>query len=261
MGLFYKALSLGVLEITPEAQKLDDKAIHFFSVLGIPAACVLHGYVGFIFGAIKANPWWSTSLMPIIFLMSAIVSGLAMLTILYIIISKLRGVETSFECLKGMMKFLGIFLVIAVALEELAMLNMAYESDHSWNIINTMLHEKLRFSYVYIQNWIGAGGALFLLALLNFVNFKPGAQKALAFVASALVLAQVLAMRWNVVIGGQAFSKSFRGYLPLHIEWLGREGILAAILVMTMPFVLLAVLSKIFPIWEVGEPHADEHRS
>ncbi len=47
------------------------------TVVGIPSAFLLHGYVGFIFGSIKANPWWSTPLMPIVFLFSAIVSGIA----------------------------------------------------------------------------------------------------------------------------------------------------------------------------------------
>ena len=47
------------------------------TIIGIPSAFLLHGYVGFIFGSIKANPWWSTPLMPIVFLFSAIVSGIA----------------------------------------------------------------------------------------------------------------------------------------------------------------------------------------
>ena len=47
----------------------------FLTVIGIPSAFLLHGYVGFIFGSVKANPWWSTPLMPIVFLFSAIVSG------------------------------------------------------------------------------------------------------------------------------------------------------------------------------------------
>ena len=39
------------------------------TIIGVSlAAFLLHGYVGFIFsGSIKANPWWSTPLMPIVF--------------------------------------------------------------------------------------------------------------------------------------------------------------------------------------------------
>ena len=54
--LFYSVLALGVREITEEARRIDHKIITALAAIGIPAACVLHGYVGFIFGAIKANP-------------------------------------------------------------------------------------------------------------------------------------------------------------------------------------------------------------
>jgi len=79
----YKALALGIYQIPEDAQKLDHKVMTVLAAIGIPTACLLHGYVGFIFGAIKANPWWSTSLMPVIFLLSAMVSGIALLVILY----------------------------------------------------------------------------------------------------------------------------------------------------------------------------------
>ena len=49
----------------------------FLAAIGVPAACLLHGYVGFLFGAIKANPWWASPLMPVIFLFIAFVSGVA----------------------------------------------------------------------------------------------------------------------------------------------------------------------------------------
>ena len=55
------------------------------TVIGIPSAFMLHGYVGFIFGSVKANPWWSTPLMPIVFLFSAMVSGIALVMLLYML--------------------------------------------------------------------------------------------------------------------------------------------------------------------------------
>ena len=54
------------------------KAVKIITIIGIPSAFLLHGYVGFIFGSVKANPWWSSVLMPIVFLFSAIVSGIAL---------------------------------------------------------------------------------------------------------------------------------------------------------------------------------------
>ncbi|MEE8420150.1 MAG: NrfD/PsrC family molybdoenzyme membrane anchor subunit, partial [Dehalococcoidales bacterium] len=82
----YAVLALGVYQISEEARTLDEKLVKILAFIGIPTAFFLHGYVGFIFGAVKANPWWSTPLMPVIFLMSAIVSGVALLIVLYVLV-------------------------------------------------------------------------------------------------------------------------------------------------------------------------------
>ena len=86
---FYKLLSLYTYDTSGEAIAIDHRAITILAGIGLPMACMLHGYVGFIFGAIKANPWWSTPLMPVIFLLSAAVSGIALLMVLYQARSKL----------------------------------------------------------------------------------------------------------------------------------------------------------------------------
>ena len=57
-------------------------------------------------------------------------------------------------------------------------------------------------------------------------------------------------MRWNVVIGGQLFSKSFLGYTTYKMEWATREGALPAVLLLILPFVILAVLIRLLPPWE-----------
>ena len=92
---FYAALALGTYDTSPEALEIDHRAVKVLSAIGLPAACMLHGYVGFIFGGIKANPWWSTPLMPVIFLLSAAVSGIALLVMLHQVTARLwrRPVE------------------------------------------------------------------------------------------------------------------------------------------------------------------------
>jgi len=71
----------------------------------------------------------------------------------------------------------------------------------------------------------------------------------LAPLVSVMLMLQVMFMRWNVVIGGQLMSKSHRGYTVFHPEWIDREGILAVLVVMSLPIILLFILSKIFPFW------------
>ncbi|MEK7287630.1 MAG: NrfD/PsrC family molybdoenzyme membrane anchor subunit, partial [Elusimicrobiota bacterium] len=97
--LIYKALTLGVTNISPRSLELDEKIGKTITVIGVPSAILLHGYVGFIFGSVKANPWWSTPLMPVIFLFSAMASGIAAVMLIYMFTSWARGREIDMPCL------------------------------------------------------------------------------------------------------------------------------------------------------------------
>jgi hypothetical protein len=55
------------------------------------------------------------------------------------------------------------------------------------------------------------------------------------------------------VIGGQLFSKSFLGYTTYKLALTTREGLLAAILLMILPFFILWALVKLLPPWEKAE--------
>ncbi len=82
---FYRVLTLGSENISPAALRIDDRVGWIITLIGIPSAFLLHGYVGFIFGSVKANPWWSTPLMPVVFLFSAMVSGIAAVLLVYMV--------------------------------------------------------------------------------------------------------------------------------------------------------------------------------
>src|ERR1019366_2326106 len=72
--LIYRIMTLGSSNISKGALEVDERVGYVITFIGIPSAFLLHGYVGFIFGSIKANPWWSSPLMPVVFIFSAMVS-------------------------------------------------------------------------------------------------------------------------------------------------------------------------------------------
>ena len=82
----YGALTIGAHDVGDEALRVDHKAAKILAAVGIPVACFLHGYAGFIFGSVKANALWMSPLMPVIFIMSAVVSGIALCMLTYIVI-------------------------------------------------------------------------------------------------------------------------------------------------------------------------------
>src|ERR1017187_3086986 len=72
----YRIMTLGSSDISERALHVDERVGWLVTLVGIPSAFLLHGYVGFIFGSVKANPWWSSPLMPVVFIFSAMVSGI-----------------------------------------------------------------------------------------------------------------------------------------------------------------------------------------
>jgi Ni/Fe-hydrogenase subunit HybB-like protein len=254
---FYKALALYTYDTSPEALEIDHRAIGLLAGIGLPMACMLHGYVGFIFGAIKANPWWSTPLMPVIFLLSAAVSGIALLIVLFQVISRVKGRRPEQDCVAALSRWLWFFLILTLTLELLEIVVMAYERSESWLIISELLSTRLQFSYITMQMIIGGLIPLILLGIVVLMNryLHERVRNTLSTVAAVLCLLQVFSMRWNIVIGGQLMSKSLRGlrstYEP---EIFGREGVLMAIGLVIVPFVILWVFDRVVGIEAEGGP-------
>ena len=258
----FSILALGVYDVSPESQAIDKRITRILAALGIPMACLLHGYVGFLFGALKANPWWSTPLMPVIFLFSAMVSGIALLVVLYQIAMKLKGIAIDREAIAAMSRWLWLFLIMSLTMELLEIMMLAYESAEEWEVIGHLLTHQLSFSFISLQM---VGGGLIPLILLGIVvlmdrYMDDRIRNTLSMVSSLLLLLQVLSMRWNVVIGGQMFSKSMRGFRETYVPGMfEKEGILAAALILFIPFVLLVVFERVLPTFrhlEQGDDHA-----
>jgi Ni/Fe-hydrogenase subunit HybB-like protein len=251
----YRALTLGSRNVGPRALAIDDRVGYFVTVVGIPSAFLLHGYVGFIFGSVKANPWWSTPLMPIVFLFSAIVSGIAAVLLIYLAYCLWRGIEIDMPCLDTMAKYLFYAFLVDFSLEMLDLVHRIYEADESFHSLDFMVKTRLYNSQILGQIVFGTLVPLGLLALTQLVRLSVRARKGLYAVSALLTLVGIFAMRWNVVIGGQLFSKSFLGYTTYKMGFATREGLLPAILVMILPFLILAVLVRLFPpMLAHGEP-------
>lgn len=256
--LLYRILTLGVNDVSEKAVAFDRRLAKIITVVGIPSAFLLHGYVGFIFGSIKANPWWGTVLMPIIFIFSAMVSGIALVLFLYVIISKIRKVPLDMQCLESIGKFLFYTLVVDAAIESLDWIHRLYEAEESIDVLVLLASGKLYYSFFLAQVFLGT---LIPLLLLGYMQISKNGlherfRTALYFISSLLILNGVLAMRWNVVIGGQLFSKSLRGFTTYKLELVGQEGLFMSIVLMVLPFVILAVMVKLFLPQEMHEPRS-----
>ncbi len=258
MSAVYTVLTIGSDNLSPRALALDRKVIAFLAGIGIPMACTLHGYVGFIFGGVKANPLWATPLMPVIFLLSACVSGIAGIILSYVLIKKFAGESVDMECIRTCIKFLWGFFILDFVFEMLELFSHAYMATHHWHTLRELLWGPLFGSYWIAQVGIFSVIPFFMLGWLSLFRLSDATVRIWGAVASFMILVQVLLMRWNVVIGGQLMSKSERGVTYYHPGWFEKEGILPSIIIMLLPLVILYVLSRIFPLWQTEDTAAGE---
>ena len=250
-GIIYRVLTFGYRDVSEESVKKDEKIVYIITLVGLPSACLLHGYVGFIFGSVKANIWWSTPLMPIMFLFSAMVSGIALIIVIYVFAMKIRKKQINVEAVDTLASFLLYTYILDTSIELLEVGHVMYMQEEGFELIVRLISNELFASLVVIQFVVGALIPMIMIIVGKRLN---KAKVPIYTIASILTLIGILAMRWNVVIGGQMISKSMVGILQYHLEFFGKEGIIMAMAIMVVPFVLLAILTKILPPWE--EEHA-----
>lgn len=191
--------------------------------------------------------------MPIVFLFSAIVSGIALILVIYMITTLFRWKQMDMSCLNKLAEFLIYAMIVDFSLELLDFIQRLYESEESINILSQMISSRLFISLIISQ--ITLGGVIPMVALIwaRFGRVPDEMRRIAYFLAAILVQVGIFSTRWNVVVGGQLFSKSLRGLTVYKVELLGLEGLLMTILLLIAPLAILFVLSKVLPPWPDAE--------
>jgi len=259
MAWLCRLIVLFNLKDNPATREADHRIAKFLAGLGIPMACTLHGYVGFLFGSLKANPWWSTPLMFIIFIFSAIVSGISVLIFHYFVVSWINRWKVNEVCVRTMGRFLWGFMIVAVSLELLELLSIFYEQTDKTEVLSSLIHTKLFVSYVVLQFGVFSLIPFLFLAVHALFKVSQRVAHALIWTSATMLLVQVLLMRWNVVIGGQLVSKSMRGFTDYFPGLWEKEGLITAGVIFTAPFIILYFFHCIISLFPDAEPK--EHRS
>ena len=250
LAKFYGLMTLGSHDVSEHAMRYDRKWVFALAVIGIPAAHGLHGYVGFMYGSLKAREWWSSDLMPVIFLFSAIISGVSLLAVLYVVSCKWRKIAVDQACLKALAYTIWAFIMVALVLEGLEFANIVYKGREGVEMIMQYVTGPLLIPYFILQFAVGAFIPFFWLSYMIWRGTTGRALVVGVTVCAVLVLFSVFMMRWNVVIGGQEISKTGKGLLSYHLPLFGKEGALLAIAVTLAPLALLFGLTRLFPPWE-----------
>ena len=246
--LFYRTLTLFDDNISEQARAFDHKWLRRIVIFSIIGAHGLHGYVGFVFSSLKSREWWSSELTIVIFVISAIVSGLAAVMLMYIVVSAFRKTRIDEVCLSGLAFYLMIFAIFTIFLEGVEFVSLVYKSKEGIELILSYVTGPMFYRFFIVQFLLGAVVPVIILFSIWKFKFKGKILITATAITSVLMLIQVFMMRYNVVIGGQEISKTMRGYLSYEVPTMGHEGSVAAIIAILFSLCLAFVLAKVFTI-------------
>lgn len=225
-GYLARALVRGRGRYSPEEEQRDRRLLKILGTLGVPLAVAFHGGVGALFGVIGARPYWHSGLLPILFLVGALLSGGALLTALVVMIGPGRGTRQHRELVESLAKIVLGVLALDLLLEwaEYSVGMYASVPAHSESM------RLVLFGPYWWAFWVlhaGLGVAIPLVLLLG-----RGKSLAMVGVATALIALTFFTVRLNIIIPGLAVPElhglagAFHhprlafDYYPSTTEWL-----------------------------------------
>lgn len=175
------------------------KFAKIFGFIGIPLAILVSGYSGFILAFGKARALWNTALMPILFLASSIISGIALMILVYSI--KERYFSKSKSINRDLVISLGKLLAWAIVFDlvilgcDLIVLSISHRDAQA--AAHLILFGKFSILFILIENFLGKIVPLFLLLIPRFRTLTT------VIFASILAIIGIFFMRYVIVLGGE----------------------------------------------------------
>ncbi len=241
----YGILTIGSTDLSPESRLNDKKWMKILGYIGIPLAIFgVHGGTGTLFAVVKARVYWNSALFPIIFVLSALVSGTALLTFIYIISQKVRKLHVNIDVVKALAQLMAFFLIIDLSLEfyEWGVSGYGLEHEHM-AVLATMFAGKHAWSFWGFQMFLGAVLPLYLI----FSKRTRESVTALAIASISIVLG-IIGVRFNIVVPALIVpvieGYPTGDYFPSWVEWVSSLGVVA------MGMMLYTIGAKLLPLDE-----------
>ena len=175
------------------------KPTRIFGFIGIPLAISVHGYTGFILAFGKARALWNTALMPILFLASAIVSGIALMILVVVLkdrfFSKKKKIDR--DLIMNLGKLLAWMIVFDLFLVGSDLLVLLISHSDAQAAAYLILGGKFSVMFLIIENLLGKIIPFMLLAVPKLRTLPT------VIAASILVVVGIFFMRYVVVVAGE----------------------------------------------------------
>ena len=245
----WRVLALGRPEVTTATESRDHRVSRTLGMVGIPMALAVHGYTGYILGVVAARPLWHTPLMPLIFLVSAMVSGVALMLLLAWSMVRRGDGSPDRPLLDRLGVLLGWMIVGDLLLRAFwYSIGFAYSGEGGQRVANRLFGEH-RLETVVVELGL-------TLVVPAVIAFAPALRRRLPLLlsASALTVAGVWFFRWTTVIGGQEIPR-IGPASPHYTAAVWGQGILAVVANWALWVFLMIVVTWIVP-WRGDEAEA-----
>ncbi len=243
------------VKITRGAATSGDRlAAKWLAIAAVPfALAVLHAPHGALFAVVKARAFWNNPLLPPHFAVVALVSGTAVMALVAIVTSWLKGRElVGKSTLAHMGSLLAFFIALAGFLDFFDWLVFAYsdkaEGVEAWNILfgsNTVL------SVIHVAGYVVAFALLLYVLARRPLWLVPGLAA-----ASAVVLVAVAAYRYNLVVVGQALP--LLPLIPRDHYWPSWYELAIGVGIIALIALSYSILVRILPLEEEALPSSHE---
>lgn len=225
--------------------------LRILGTIGIPLAIFgVHGGTGTIFAVLKARGLWSGGLFPVIFVVSAMVSGTALLLVIYFLERRIRRLRPDPGVVNGLASVLTAVLLIDLGLMfyEFVVPLLAFQ-HHETTVISVITTGPMWWSFWIVQLGLGM-----IVPAVILLAPRLRARHGALVTAGCLVLMGVVGVRFNIVI--PPFIPAIMDglpdgtYAPNALEWALSIGFIAA------GVLVYSVVSELLPIHE-SDP--DDH--
>ena len=220
---FYRLLAFGRLEISPEEDQKNRRLLRILALIGIPWIIAVHGYTGFLLGVDKARPLWHTSLMPLVFLASGMISGMGFMILVSAVTQRFDTLaeKVDYPLMELMAKYMAWAIITDITLKAI------------WYIIlwfnGTAMYRPV-IQEVFINSFVNTFIIELLLGMLFpfIVAVVPKLRRIpwLLYLSAIFAVIGVWIFRLDTVIGGQKIPKVGAGYYDYSIPFWGKDGII-----------------------------------
>lgn len=191
----YRPLTLGYTDLSDRAMARDQRALKVLSLVGLPLAVALHTVTAWILGLVKARPGWYGAIMAPLFIVSATVSGLALLLASVVFSRRVLRVPIEEQAIRDLGKLLVFSIPVLGYLLFAELLTVLYGREPAeFHVFEEMMYGG--YAPVFWGNLLF--GLLYPLAVLGAILL--GVTRRLVFFGGVLAtpVIAVAAMRWEL---------------------------------------------------------------